>query len=258
MPKIEGKKSEELIKSLEGTDEKEAVYDLIEFLFHSDFAMMTDKPERFPKIESGYETPRLINEAIVDFDKEIHDMEKILKDLDGLGCRYLQIRSFSNLLDLSTLGNIMQSVLHKSIQGVEVFLKYDSKIEPEAYQKFIEVNPIISSLIIHSAPKDEQLIVDFDVIDEVKPFVQKVINFTQQAVDSETHCGKINPNNLTTPNITAFFENKEFNGCLNAKIAVDKLVQYQKLPFHGKVVWTYKNLKIWPMPLPILNSKRFG
>jgi SPASM domain peptide maturase of grasp-with-spasm system len=222
---LEGKNGEKilaLIDSLSDEDEAGAYFQLINFLFESEFAIMTSFPERFPKIQSDWEIPCVINDAIIDIDTVIHDMDRIFDQLDQLGCQYLQIRSFSTTLTFDELESILKKVMNRSIQGVELILKFDREISQDKYKSLLIENPIVSSMIIHSSHQDEEVIVDFEVEEEIKPFVKKKVQFFKAIINSEAHCGVISLSNLSTPDVPSFFENLSFNGCLNRKIAVDK------------------------------------
>lgn len=215
---IEGKKNEDLNDFILQTTEPEKYYDIIEFLFAYEFAMLTEKPERFPKIEDVWEIPNRIQNAIIDFDTELHDMDKIAHELDVLGCRYVQMRFFSTSISFLDLKQSIEKFMHTSVQGIELFLCYNPALKDADYIRLLVDIPIISNLIIHSSPKNNTVSIEEHSV----LLSQKSIEYITQKIDSESHCGVINLKNLSIPRTAVFFENKHYNGCLNRKISVDK------------------------------------
>jgi SPASM domain peptide maturase of grasp-with-spasm system len=126
--------------------------------------------------------------------------------------------------------NVISKAYHKSINSIELILKYDASVPDEAYKQLAEDEPMISSLTLHSSPQDRTLIIDYGCDAEAGRFIKREVRITSQMIDSNIHCGLITVRSLHAPSITNFFETKFHNGCLNRKVAVDALGNIRNCP----------------------------
>ncbi|QMU28193.1 grasp-with-spasm system SPASM domain peptide maturase [Adhaeribacter radiodurans] len=229
-----------LLKDIISEEEKTLVVEFIEFLNQHEFISFLHDPSLFPAIEEKWDIPAIIQNAIIDVDITYHDFDKIFQELDELGCQFVQIRSFSDILSLDGLYQVLSSAHHKSIQSIELILKYNAHISDEAYIKLIEDHPIIAGLTIHSSPEKRTLIVDYGCDIESIRYVDKHIHLVTQQITSQAHCGIINVKSLNAPTVNNFFETKLFNGCLNRKVSVDTNGEIKNCP---SMLTSYGNIK---------------
>lgn len=75
-------------------DSHEEFTKFIDFLVEKEYGMYVEGLSIFPELEKVWESPEIINNAIVDVKLQKHDFLKIFNQLDILGCKYLQIRLF--------------------------------------------------------------------------------------------------------------------------------------------------------------------
>ncbi|MDQ3291973.1 MAG: grasp-with-spasm system SPASM domain peptide maturase [Bacteroidota bacterium] len=240
-----------LLNNLTNEEEKEWVIEFIYFLYQHELIMFLPDPSLFPAIEEKWDIPAIIQNAIIDVDTIYHDFDKIFYQLDELGCQFVQIRSFSNLLTIENLYRVLSSANHKSIQSVELIIKYSFHIPDEAYIKLIEDHPIIAGLTIHSSPEERTLIVDYGCDTESIRYVDKHIHLVSQSITSQAHCGIISLNTLNAPAVANFFETKLFNGCLNRKVSVDTFGEIKNCPSMSK---SYGNIRDTSLVLAIDNA----
>lgn len=219
-----------LLQALTCPEEKQCLLDFIAFLEEQELVCYLQDPGLFPPIAGQWDSPALIQHALVDVDQVAHDFNRIFEDLDGLGCQYVQLRSFSNLLQLPDLYGLLESARHKSLQGVELLLKYDPAISDAGWVQLVEDQPLISGLTIHSAPRTRTLEVDYGCDGEAGRYIRKQIQLVTQPIDSHRHCGLISVKHLNAPTPENFFETKSFNGCLNRKVAVDATGEIKNCP----------------------------
>jgi SPASM domain peptide maturase of grasp-with-spasm system len=219
-----------LLEMVTCEEEKRLVLEFIEFLNQNEFISFLKDPAMFPPIEVQWDMPAIIQNAIVDVDTIPHDFERIFQDLDVLGCQFVQIRSFSGLLNLEDLYQILSFSHHKSIAGLELILKYDPGISDDAYTRLIEDQAIISSLILHSSPQERTIIVDYGCDEESGRYITKQILLVEQCIDSHLHCGMIAVNALSAPTVDTFFEAQLHNGCLNRKVSIDAAGEIKNCP----------------------------
>ena len=110
----------------------------------NEFINLSVDVEKFPRIDEIWERPSVIQNAIIDVNKELHDYVSLFQQLDMLGCESVEIRCFSLLHTLDEIQTIVHLTYHTSIQGVEILLKYDPRYDYIDYIKIVESEPIIA------------------------------------------------------------------------------------------------------------------
>lgn len=219
-----------LLEKIQSEKTKKLVIEFIEFLEQHELIAFLDDTSRFPAIEEKWEIPAIVQNTIIDLDTIFHNFGKIFSELDELGCQFVQIRCFSNLLNIEKLNEILSLVRHKSIESVELIVKYNEAISDEIYIGLVEEHPIIASLTIHSAPQERNLTINYGCDRDLSPLLSKEIYFVTQTIDSQIHCGLIGIKHLNAPNVANFFETKLYNGCLNRKVSIDALGEIKNCP----------------------------
>ncbi|MEO5890276.1 MAG: grasp-with-spasm system SPASM domain peptide maturase [Ferruginibacter sp.] len=209
-----------LTDAIEQEEEKKMLFDFIDFLNENELICFVKDRTLFPPIKEAWDTHAIIQNAIIDVDTVLHDFSKIFNELDKLECRFVQIRSFSHLLNLEEVDNLLAAAQHTSIESVELLLKYDPVVADPTYIKLIEDQPILSNLTLHSAMKERELVADYGN-KESDDYTKKYIRVVSQFISSQSHCGNISIKTLNAPSVENFFEIKMYNGCLNRKISVD-------------------------------------
>jgi len=210
-----------LLEKISSNPNKERILGFLNFLDENELVMLVDDKSAFPPLAENWDFPGQVQNAIIDISTVLHNFEKIFDELSALGCQHVQIRCFSNLLTLGICGPLLEKARHKSIQSIDLILKYEDGMPDETYVKFVESRPMIAAFAVHSAPLARRVVVDYAHPEFSDSAPLKEIRFTSQVIDSEIHCGLITQKYLTAPSVTTFFEAKSFNGCLNRKISVD-------------------------------------
>ena len=229
-----------LLNDVECEEEKRSVIEFIDFLEQNELITFLKDPAMFPAIEERWDMPAIIQNAIIDVETIYHDFDKIFNELDDLGCPFVQIRSFSDLLTLEDIYRVLSSSQHKSIQSVELIIKYGPDFADEVYIKLVEDQPIISNLTIHSAPAERQITVNYGCDEVAGKNIQKQIFLVSQRIDSNLHCGNISVKALNAPSFSNFFEMKLYNGCLNRKVSIDASGEIKNCP---SMPVSYGNIK---------------
>jgi len=227
---ILGKRVGALLERIQSAPNKEQIIAFLDFLDEKELIMLVDDPSEFPAIENSWDFPGLVQNAVIDVSAVLHDFSKIFNDLSALGCQHVQIRSFSSLLTLSTCHALLEKGHHKSIQGIELILKYENGVSEGTYITFVKQHSMVIALTVHSAPQSKNVPVDTLAPVVYKGAPSRQIHFTSQMIDSELHCGIITQRHLTPPSVQTFFEAKSFNGCLNRKISVDVFGNIKNCP----------------------------
>ena len=104
----------------------------------------------FPEINSTWIEPANITNAIIDIDETSeHPFEKIFKELTELGCKHIQIRSYTPK-PISFFENILHLIKHHRITSIEIITQYyEGQTTKEYLNAFCDKYPRTQSLIIH-------------------------------------------------------------------------------------------------------------
>jgi len=210
----------ELIDGVEHQAGRESVVAFIEFLLEHEMINTSIEPVLLPAINADWEIPCDIQNAIIDVDQHWHDFASIIQQLDELGCEVIQLRVFSTHFGLSDVSEITRLAANTSIQGIELVMAYEQRLTGEDYLSWLEEEPLIAKMTVHSAPQDQVLTSCFGV-DEAQATLTKSMEMVSQVIDSASHCGMITPKHLNQPTTQLFLELKHHNGCLNKKVSVD-------------------------------------
>ena len=227
-----------VLDGIEQEEERKMILEFIGFLMSNELVSFVKDPSMFPAIEEVWDAPAIIQNAIIDVDKIHHDFDKIFKELNTLGCRFVQVRAFSNLLGIKEINNLLSAAQHTSIESVELLLKYNETISHNDYIQLVEQQPIISSFILHTAKEDDELIANYGD-NNADEYTCKHIQLLSQEITSHSHCGNISIKNLNAPTVENFFETKLYNGCLNRKISIDAFGGIKNCP---SMVESYGNI----------------
>ncbi|WP_010178897.1 grasp-with-spasm system SPASM domain peptide maturase [Aquimarina agarilytica] len=211
------------IKSQYGHKNNKVIDDYFNYLIKHEviFLCTVDELELFPEIQTHWNTPSVITNAIIDVDSESnHNFNSIFQELNDLGCKDVLLRFFDNTT-LVYLTRILEKLNKSSIENIELILKYSGEFDnnlnfTELKNKFQR----IASITIYDSP-----------INNVSPNLNSTIElkFITNSLDSDTHCGFISPNHFRFEN-SFFFESLNFNNCLNRKISIDKKGNLKNCP----------------------------
>lgn len=212
------------------------------FLLENNFGQLEDNIDNFKKIDfTDWDTYGEIDNVIIDIDQIKHDFGSIIPQLNLLGCRYLQLRLYSNLYNLNEILEIVKMAEDTSIEGVEVLMKYNSVYSTKDYISFFENHFLISALYVFGYKRSKQVKTAFGYKGKVMDrFIQSTVFFTDEVIISEKNCGIIDKSYFCVNNINDFIHNKNYNSCLNKKISIDKNGQIKNCP---SLTISYGNIK---------------
>jgi SPASM domain peptide maturase of grasp-with-spasm system len=201
------------IKTHYGEDYNEIIDEYFEFLEKEDYVFFTHTPQNFPKIDLFWEEPCSITNAIIDLDMNstFLNWTQIIKEFEELGCKHIQIRSFTNH-SLLFFEKILNQCENKRIVSVELVIKYQPEFDKRLLFDFCQKYPRLSTINVYSAPKTEAL--------HISEQSEGHIFTTTDEITSAAHCGIIAFDYFTI-NIKTFSEAQQHNTCLNRKISID-------------------------------------
>lgn len=202
----------QFVKGCANLEDHKFIDEYFEFLVREDLIFFTETPNQFPDLGLIWKSPSHITNAIIDVSElSALPWQSILADLDNLGCKFLQIRFFSDE-SLSGIKNVLDIMEGKIIEGVDIFLRYDPQILPNEYIGFLNNNSRMSILYLFNHEINECFY--------TAPYNDGHIFYIKENISTSLHCGQIFPKDFSI-NIPTFTESHHHNSCLNRKIAID-------------------------------------
>src|SRR3954465_5357979 len=120
------------IKAIYGHEYDEEIDEYFAFLLHHEFGFWSSDPERFPALDLAWETPERITNAILDVDEgSRHDYGAILRQLDDLGCKALEVRCFHRC-SLRELRAILEAARHGRLRSIDLLAGHGPELTPDA------------------------------------------------------------------------------------------------------------------------------
>jgi SPASM domain peptide maturase of grasp-with-spasm system len=198
------------IKALYPAERTQAIDQYFSFLMEQELGFwLSEDGANFLPIDLTYERPERINNAVVDVTPSSrHDYESIFTQLDGLGCKHLELR-FYDALSVSDLDAVLKPTLQGRLRSIQVIVKYNPLWTDADYTLLCSAHQRISQITLHSAPEDKA----------IRTGHWNIIFFKQRITSAE-HCGQVHPGYFAT-NIDLFSEARQFNTCLNKKVGID-------------------------------------
>lgn len=208
------------LEELYGSDSRRQLEEYFQFLTDNDFGFWCNEPDAFPPIEMVWERPERVANAIIDIDiGSSHDYERLIKQLDALGCSALQFRFFCQM-GWSGVEAALTPTLASRIRSIDLLIRYDPSWKMEVLEKLCLKHQRISSVFIHSAPEE--------IVTQVAPFGTSVM-YRRESVDSSAHCGFVHPRYFAV-NLEFFAEAQKHNTCLNRKLSIDSTGNIRNCP----------------------------
>ncbi len=192
--------------------------EFIQYCEGNELTFWTETPQYFPEVDVKFEHASLITNAIIDVNASSkHDFSHIFHKLQQVGCKDVQFR-FYDTFPLAELEKVLQySRLNQHGQSVELYIKASDEYDEETLVGLTHKYIYIKSIVVHSSHKSEL----FKIYSHALRAGMGNIIFTQQEIDSSSHCGFINSATFNFNNIAAYMEAKLYNSCLNRKVGID-------------------------------------
>lgn len=235
---------DDLIK-LVGDEARDVLEEYLEFLIHNEFIFFCDLDEfnLFPDLSLTWENPSLINNAIVDIENNVFNIEDIVSQFEELGCMDIQFRFFKNQ-SIETYYKILQLFNNSRINSIEIILPFDLKIVEDDFERMISFQNRIKSIIVYNSPESELKTEPENNMGAIYYLAENILN--------KLNCGVINHQyfSLTTEHFT---ESHFYNTCLNRKISIDTDGNIRNCPSMKESYGNIKSTKL----LDAINSPNF-
>lgn len=115
------------------SDIPEEYLDICKLLIKEDILLELEDEDisLFPQMETSFDIPSIINDAIIDVDNKIHNFKKIFDQLCDLLCRHIEIR-FYNDTKIEVLNEIFSKSKDSIIEAIDLYLSYHTFVNYEA------------------------------------------------------------------------------------------------------------------------------
>lgn len=187
----------------------------LKFLTDNDLGTFVDDITLFPEIDTSWDHPSPITNAVVDVGEKAYDINIVLQQLDELRVTNIQLR-FYRLTSFKDLQKKLSGVKKTDIKSVEIISPWHSSLTPSNVDKLIDGNYRVTDVYLYSAPENK-----VHILKVAKLISRGRIIYSKEQINSCESCGLINKKSFCTPNMSNFNELMNFNGCLNRKISVD-------------------------------------
>lgn len=191
----------------EYAEDREMLEEYYDYLMQLKVGQVANEQPVFGALSEVFAEPNTISHAVLEVsDSCTIDYDEVIRQLDSLGCKYLQIVGFEKLRS-GTISNLVDSCNATRFLGVNLLLKYSSRLETENYRKKFQKTPVLGEVVFHSAPSSEvQRKGFFRVLEETASFEQ---------------CGTVSPSYFSTC-IPFYTEGLCHNTCLNRKVFIGR------------------------------------
>ncbi len=187
-------------------DQKHIFNSYINFLINERFAFFSDHRIEFIEMPEEWDSPEIINNAVIEYNFERYSIYDTLKQLDELGCKFLEIR-FLSYFDgiVEELKNILSFVEDSILCSVRLFIPFTKKMDIEHIKYIIKNNAKLDKIIVFSSPSD---------LDNQDNII--FVNENYYKIRHENY-----KENDIIIDIEYFMESKKYNPYYNKKVCID-------------------------------------
>jgi SPASM domain peptide maturase of grasp-with-spasm system len=198
-------------------DEKDTLLSYLDFLLEKDMIFTVDESQKdfFDPLPVQWDYPGLVSNAIFDADAaslQTIDYGKLIAELDGLGCKYLQVRFFEQVDMELVASTFFPALEHSRFRYLELLVPASPGMSRQDYIDFFAREPRCVFQTIHGADAEDIHVYEHDS--------QKKILFTPEKITGHHHCGQVGPLYFAL-HLNHHMEGQLYNTCLNRKIGVD-------------------------------------
>lgn len=200
------------LETLNNKEDGKLYIDYLDFLVDEKVGFYIEEKDSagFVNLNEEYETPNLIDYAIIDINEENLKLFFIAFDqIIDIRCQHLHLRSFGQLSE-ETLCRILDHFKHSAVENIELLIQDFPELDKNYLNSFSAKYPRVTDIIIHSSNKE----IATEDVEELN------LIFTKEKINSEAHCGYISTE-LFSINYYSYLESKNANSCLNKKVGID-------------------------------------
>lgn len=178
----------------------------LQFLERNHLGMFLSNPEQFPPMDKQWMVPYEVMTAVLEYDckDRKYDLERTLRELDGIGCNFLEIRVFDT--DMSFLRKVLEGLSFSGIRSISLLLEYVPDIEQELGDLF-DKNEKLECILVFNAPLHPMELHGPNIA-----FTEASIDDRSLQIDGDEYI----------INTKYFMEAQEFHPYFNRKVVIDR------------------------------------
>lgn len=170
----------------------------------------TDEPDAFPPTPMNWESPYLIENAIIEIDQfSAYDVFDTIDQLNQLGCNALQFR-FINGVSNNQMKTILTHCKTSRIKVIELFVK-DENYSQQTLKDWVRLNSRVTHITLHSSDKNQKIILDEQLGVWLHYETKILLRSLKDLVKKENFIFET----------STFLESQTFNIGLNKKVCID-------------------------------------
>lgn len=209
LTEYKGKSVEELYGAY-GEQSRETIEQYFSFLLRRELGHWTPQPGRYPDLDLSFEAAGVVDTALIDVrEGATHNFQQIVAELDHLGCRFLQVRSYAAADDID-LPALFGAVADSRLRGLEFAVRYSPSLRDDRIFEWCSTNARLVGVLVHGAPTTRLV---------TAPTMDVPIRYISRRIEGPHECGIVHPAYFAI-NTAALTEAMRFNSCLNRKVGI--------------------------------------
>jgi SPASM domain peptide maturase of grasp-with-spasm system len=198
---------------------------LVQNIVASEYGFFCDDPDEFPPLDTTFEMPNLITNAVIDVGEEpAFDLNKLVLNLNKVNCFLVYIRIFGDSALPQRIADILEMFRHSTVRNIQVeIVSSNAGMNHEELLSLNKIFPRFRKVIVRNSSSS--------VINRSNTFESVFLKSSGSQEDDCGGCGMVSPFNFST-NYQMFFESMNHNNCLNKKIAIGIEGLIRNCPYH--------------------------
>jgi len=199
------------VRTYYGEEHREVINEYFSFLVEQELIFFTKSPKSFPALSLQWHNPSCITNAILDIGFPVaYDVKKVLCQLDELGCRKIEIRSYDRMTP-TIFSDLLNTTTESVFNSIGIVTRFAPDVSEQAWQQLCDNHPRITSIIVHDSPDSKEI---------TSNTLLTPIKFVGMQISGAHCCGVIHPDYFTSL-MEPVSEAHHYNSCLNRKIGID-------------------------------------
>lgn len=208
----------------ENPNDKEIIKEYIDFLIQKEYAFIgsfDDTNLIEDSFSKSYKTTNFINHAIIEYSNfNLENLNKILFELESVGCNVVQVISYKQKIDIDKLESFVENISKSAyITNIEFVIPYEKSITKESLDKLFRMNLKIDKVVVHNSP----------INDTVDYLNGSTLIFNTKKIKSSKSCGIISKEYFSL-NTLQYTESHKYNSCLHQKVSINMEGKIQNCP----------------------------
>ncbi len=204
--------------------------------------------DNFSQLNKEWDYPAQITNAIIDIDIDFnskYDIESVLKQLEELGCKHIQIRAYC-IKQIKFYDDLLSGFINSSYLSFEIITQFNENEQEQDIKQFIKKHKRVKAIIFHSSSLNE-------ITNDTENYSMGNVAYTQQKINSPNDCQNNNNTAYFNISVELFTEAQQHNTYFNRKISIDVNGNIKNCTSQDKIFGNVKTDKI----LDVISTSEF-